>query len=197
MLPLAGAVTAGGASRRFGSDKAGAVLEGRPLLQHVTASLSGCLLRLLIAPPERYALPGWQNVPDTRPGEGPLAALEAALLAARAQMGEGWVAFAGVDMPRLTPAYWELLAEVKTLEVLAVRALDAAWEPQPLAALYHTALLERVTGLLDGGERRMREAALPEQTALVPFVEVQRVSPSALHNVNTPADLLVLAKPGQ
>ena len=192
-----GAVTAGGQSRRFGTDKARSLLEGRPLLEHVAASLEGCPVRLLIAPPERYALPGWQNVPDLRPGEGPLAALEAALTAARAEVGEGWLAFAGVDMPRLTPAYWALLARARTPEVLAVRALDASGQPQPLAALYHTELLERVTARLDGGERRLRAAALVEETALVPFSELQRVCPGALHNVNTPADLLALAEQGQ
>lgn len=193
MREVVAAITAGGQSRRFGTDKARARLEGRSLLEHVAASLEGCAMRLMIAPPERSALPGWQPVPDTRPGEGPLAALEAALTAARAQVGEGWVAFAGVDMPRLTAPYWQLLAEARTPEARAVRALDASGPPQPLAALYHTALLPRLTALLDGGERRLRMAAPPEKTALVSFTEVERVCPGALHNVNTPADLLALA----
>lgn len=190
--PLIGAVTAGGRSSRFGSDKAAALLEGRPLLAHVAASLDACPLHLLIAPPGRYALPGWVNVPDTRPGEGPLAALEAALSAAQAQIGEAWVAFAGVDMPRLTPAYWTLLAAARTPEARAVLTLDPAGQPQPLAALYHTGLLEHVTALLDSGERRLRRAALPETTVTLPFAAVEAVCPGALHNVNTPADLLAL-----
>lgn len=187
------AITAGGQSRRFGSDKAAALLAGRTLLAHVAASLEACPLRLLVMPPGRYALPGWVPVPETRPGEGPLAGLEAALGAAHDQAGPGWVAFAGVDMPRLTPAYWEALAGACAPQARAVLALDRN-QPQPLAALYHTALLPRVTALLDGGERRLRVAAPPDLTVTVPRHVIQAVSPGALRNVNTPADLAALTE---
>ena len=189
MRDLVGAITAGGRSSRFGSDKAAARLGGRTLLEHVAASLEACPLRLLVAPPGRYALPGWVNVPDTRPGEGPLAALEAALGAARAGAGPSWVAFAGVDMPCLTAEYWEALARARTPQARAVLALDAGGRPQPLAALYHAELLEHVTSLLNAGERRLRAAAPPALTVTVPHHVLQAVSPGALRNVNTPADL--------
>ncbi|WP_027459932.1 molybdenum cofactor guanylyltransferase [Deinococcus murrayi] len=187
---LVAALTAGGRSRRFGSDKALARLEGRTLLSHVAASLAGCLLRLLVAPPGRYALPGWLPAPDTRPGEGPLGALEAALLAAERHAGPGWVAFTGVDLPRLTPAYWALLAGARAPGVRSVLALDAAGRAQPLGALYHTALRPHVTALLDTGERRLRLAA--HDAVTVPWEAVAQVSPQALFNVNTPADLAAL-----
>nr|WP_245557880.1 molybdenum cofactor guanylyltransferase [Deinococcus apachensis] len=191
---MVGAITAGGRSSRFGTDKAAARLEGRTLLEHVAASLESCPLRLLVAPPGRYTLPGWVRVPDIRPGEGPLAALEAALNAAQIGRGPGWVAFAGVDMPRLTPAYWEVLGQARTPGARAVLALDAEGRPQPLAALYHTDLLEQVARLLDGGERRMRAAAPPALTVTVPHSLIRAVSPQALRNVNTPADLAALAE---
>ncbi|WP_345464773.1 molybdenum cofactor guanylyltransferase [Deinococcus carri] len=197
MRDVVAAITAGGRSSRFGSDKVLALWEGRPLLEHVAASLAACPLRLLIAPPGRYELPGWRNVPDTRPGEGPLAALEAALRTAQVEAGSIWVAFAGVDMPRLTPPYWEALAQARTPDASAILALDAAGRPQPLAALYHTALLPHVTARLDGGERRLRAAALPELTVTVPFHILQAVSPDALRNVNTPADLAALGEAGR
>lgn len=194
MNDLAAAITAGGRSSRFGSDKAAARLDGRTLLEHVAASLEAASLRLLIAPPGRVALPGWLNVADTRPGEGPLGALEAALAAARTRGGERWVAFAGVDMPRLTPAYWAALAAARTPDARAVLALDAEGRPHPLAALYHTALLERVTVLLDSGERRLRAAAPPGLTVAVSAHVLEAVSPGALCNVNTPADLAALSE---
>lgn len=193
MQDVVAAITAGGRSSRFGSDKAGALLEGRSLLAHVAASLEGAPLRLLVAPLGRYTLPGWLEVPDTRPGQGPLAALEAALKAARAEAGPVWVAFAGVDLPRLTPAYWRALAQARRPGLWAVQALDAGGRPQPLAALYHTSLLPAITARLDAGERRLRAAALPRETQTVPHAVLERVSPGALHNVNTPADLAVLA----
>lgn len=194
---IVAAITAGGRSRRFGSDKAAALWAGRTLLGHVAASLDACPLRLLVAPAGRYTLPGWITVPDTRPGQGPLAGLEAALSAAETRVGPTWIAFAGVDMPRLTPAYWKALAAARTPGGRAVLALDAGGQPQPLAALYHTALLAHVTALLDAGERRLRAAVPPGVTDTLPHHVIQAVSPDALRNVNTPADLAALAEQEQ
>lgn len=187
MLDLCAAITAGGRSRRFGSDKALAELDGRALLRRVADGLEACGPRLLIAPPGKYdaLLPGWQVIADTRPGEGPLAGLEAALRHAPS----GWVAFAGVDQPMLTPAYWTLLAEHRRDEVQAVLGEDESGRPQPLAALYHTAALPRVTALLDAGERRLRALETGLNVARVPWTEIARATPSAYRNVNTPADL--------
>lgn len=185
LAELTGAITGGGKSSRFGSDKALALLEGRPLLHHVAHSLDGCGLRLLVAPPGKYALEGWQPVPDTRPGEGPLAGLEAALGAAVGLREAGWVAFTGVDLPRLTSDFWRTLAAARTPHALSVQPLDAEGRPQPLAALYHTALLPHITALLDAGERRLRAAAPAEAV-----VTVAGIAPGVLRNVNTPADLV-------
>ncbi|MFB9992886.1 molybdenum cofactor guanylyltransferase [Deinococcus oregonensis] len=186
---LTGAITAGGKSSRFGSDKALALLEGRPLLHHVADSLGSCGLRVVVAPPGKYMLAGWHNVPDTRPGEGPLAGLEAALEAAVQLKGAGWVAFTGVDLPRLTPDFWRTLAAARTPGALSVQPLDAQGRPQPLAALYHTDLLPQVTGLLDAGERRLRAAA--EAKSVVTIVSTEL---SVLLNVNTPADLTTILR---
>ncbi|OOV15826.1 molybdenum cofactor guanylyltransferase [Deinococcus sp. LM3] len=183
---LTGAVTAGGRSSRFGSDKALALLEGRTLLERACASLQDCPARLLIAPPGRYVLPAhlgrWDTHPDRRPGEGPLAGLESALTHAP----PGWVAFTGVDLPWLTPDYWRTLSAAITPGRLSVQATDGQDRPQPLAALYHTDLLAHVSALLDSGERRLRRAAPPEHTALVGGFTAR-----TFLNVNTPDGLMV------
>ena len=69
-FPLAAAITAGGQSRRFGQDKALYAIGGVTLLQRVAASLRACEPRVLVAPPGKYTVSGWQNVSDLRPGEG-------------------------------------------------------------------------------------------------------------------------------
>ena len=180
MLPVTAAITAGGASSRFGSDKALARWQGRPLLEYAAASLAGCERRLLIAPPGKYALPGWETWPDLRPGAGPLAGLETALTHA----APGWVAFAGVDNPALTAGYWQALVAACHPGTLSVQALHPARGPQPLGALYHTALLPRVTGLLAAGERRLRLAAPAAQTILITGLDAH-----FFQNVNRLADL--------
>ncbi|WP_135227706.1 molybdenum cofactor guanylyltransferase [Deinococcus fonticola] len=173
-------ITAGGQSRRFGADKARAVLAGSTLLERVAGSLSRAGRRILIAPPGKYLLPGWEAVADGRPGQGPLAGLETALKHA----GTGWVAFAGVDLPLLTPAYWETLLQARTPDSQSVQAVHPARGPQPLAALYHVSLLPDLTRMLDAGERRLRQAAPPSRTALV-----SGLSERSFVNVNTPDDL--------
>jgi molybdopterin-guanine dinucleotide biosynthesis protein A len=176
-------ITAGGQSSRFGSDKALALLDGKPLLRHVADSLQACPTRLLVAPAGKYVLSGWEVIPDTRPGEGPLAGLEAALFHAPTR----WLAFTGVDLPGLTPGFWRALAQARTLDTLAVLPLDGAGRPQPLAGLYRRDLLGHVTGLLDRGERRLRLAVPPEHGVFLAGLS------SALPNVNSPGDLAALA----
>lgn len=183
MQGLGAAITAGGQSRRFGSDKALYRWRGQTLLEHVACSLEDCAPKLLIAPPGKYALPGWQNLPDRRPGEGPLAGLETAL-------GEapGWTAFAAVDLPGLTRPYWAALAAHRS-GARVVCALDAQGRAQPLAALYHPALLPRVSGLLDAGERRIRAVLEGAEVCFVPWAELAPLGASLFRNANTPHEL--------
>jgi molybdopterin-guanine dinucleotide biosynthesis protein A len=206
-VPIAAAITAGGQSRRFGQDKALYPVQGVPLLNRVAASLEGCSPKLLIAPEGRYVLAGWTNRVDLRPGEGPLAGLETALRALKAQAETGplpaplWLAFAAVDMPNLKPGYWRLLADHASSgaarpDIRAVLGLDARHRPQPLAGLYSVSLLPLVTALLDAGERRMLalidqltagEPANPaeQRLELVDWEQIGAACPAAYVNLNT------------
>ncbi|GAA4022612.1 molybdenum cofactor guanylyltransferase [Deinococcus rubellus] len=185
-LPLAAIITAGGASRRFGRDKALAVLDGHTLLERVALSLSVCSPRLLVAPPGKYVLGGWQSVPDTRPTEGPLAGLEAGLGALNPGI---WAAFSAVDLPHLTPGFWLRLSAFIQPGTQAVIGLSADGRRQPLAALYHTSALGQVTALLNAGERRI--LALLERLSVteVSWAELEEVAPRAYRNVNRVEDL--------
>ncbi|MDO7842893.1 molybdenum cofactor guanylyltransferase [Sphingomonas immobilis] len=72
-----GAVIAGGRARRFGSDKALAMLAGRPIIEHVIEALRPQADEIVICGR------AWRKIPaiaDRREGRiGPLAGLEAAL----------------------------------------------------------------------------------------------------------------------
>lgn len=77
-MRVLGAVLAGGRSRRFGSDKAVALLDGRPLIVHAIAALEQRVDAVIVCGRD------WGDwVPD-RPGPdlGPLGGLNAALHAA-------------------------------------------------------------------------------------------------------------------
>ncbi len=76
-MNLLGAVLAGGASRRFGSDKAVAIFAGKTLLDHVIDALRPQVSRCVLAGRE---WPGLDMVPDLPgPGLGPLGGLAGAL----------------------------------------------------------------------------------------------------------------------
>ena len=184
--PYAAAITAGGQSRRFGQDKALYRVGDAALLYRVAASLDAFAPRILIAPAGKYLLPGWQTVPDLRPGEGPLAGLETALDALdRTDPAGRWLAFAAVDLPHLTPGFWTMLTRRAGAGMQAVAGLDATGRTQPLAALYHSSALPQVSSLLDGGERRL--AVLLERlvVAQVPWQQIASSHPEVYLNLNT------------
>lgn len=182
-MKLAAAITAGGRSKRFGSDKALFEVEGRPLLRRVADTLESADPKLLVAPIGKYDLAGWRLVEDTRPNEGPLAGLEAAL-------GEvdGWLAFAGVDLPFVQPGLWNVLTRFTPGAEIVV-PLDEAGRRQPLSALYHASLRPRVTTLLDEGERKLNALQRVATTVLVPWAHFAHLGPHVFVNLNTPSDL--------
>lgn len=80
-MKLLGAILAGGQSRRFGSDKAEALFEGKALLDHVAGSLRPQVDKLVVA---GRTWPGLETVEDLpMAGLGPLGGLAGCLDHAR------------------------------------------------------------------------------------------------------------------
>ncbi|HVR91992.1 MAG TPA: NTP transferase domain-containing protein [Novosphingobium sp.] len=71
-----GVILAGGASRRFGSDKALAILRGKPLIGHAIAALLPHCEALVVAGHETSLVPVIADYPG--PGLGPLGGLAGA-----------------------------------------------------------------------------------------------------------------------
>ena len=102
---VSGIVLAGGASRRFGSDKLEAVLEGRSLLGRAVDAVAAVCSEVIVvvAPGDERSLPDHGDVPirravDPEPHGGPLVGLLAGLEAAQQPI----VVVAGGDMPTLS-----------------------------------------------------------------------------------------------
>ena len=90
-----GAIIAGGKSLRFGTDKAAAILNGKPLIEHVADGLRSQVDRLIVC---GRVWPGMDGVEDAPcPDMGPLGGLNAALLYAQ-QNGFDEVVTAGCDV---------------------------------------------------------------------------------------------------
>ena len=106
-------VLAGGRAARFGRDKLAESVDGRPLLEHVLASVAGVATDVVVVrPPDGPSSPmtSGRIIRDPEPFGGPLVGVLAGLEAAHEPIA---LVVAG-DMPRLAPAVLRLL--VRSLE---------------------------------------------------------------------------------
>jgi molybdenum cofactor guanylyltransferase len=151
-LELDALILAGGESRRMGQDKSLLPFGGRTLIEHIAAQLIPCVhtVRISTGGHERYGHLGLPLVPDLRPGLGPLMGIASGLLAS----SRDWTLVVATDIPllplALLPVLWEHRAEG-----LCIVPRTADGQVQPLFALYHRRLAERMVSFLDQGQRRV------------------------------------------
>ncbi|MGV3526993.1 MAG: molybdenum cofactor guanylyltransferase [Candidatus Sericytochromatia bacterium] len=177
-------ILAGGASRRFGSDKARAPVAGQPLLLHMAALLRPWVSELHVIGREadQYADLGLPTLGDLRPGLGPLGGLHTALEHSAAQnSGNGWVLLASCDTWGVTDAQLQHLLSASRHKVHAVAWRDSHW--QPLWALYHVSLAPEVAARLARGERALWR--LLDAVAVTPLNGLDL----GWRQINTPATL--------
>jgi molybdopterin-guanine dinucleotide biosynthesis protein A len=186
--PFAGVVVAGGASRRFGSDKAFALLDGVTLVERAHRTLALLTSDVLLADAGRALLAGVESAPDG-PGQGPAAAV---LGAARLRPGRALLVLA-CDLPRV-PA--ELLRRI------AAAAGD--WVVprheggiEPLVSLYRPRALEALGVQVARGDLALHHLA---QAILdIRYLDAESFADlgdarSLFANVNTPDDLRGLSR---
>lgn len=156
------------------------------LLDRVHDALVSCCEEILIVGAKGDTPAGVRRISDVRPGEGPLAGIEAGLLAARHRA----VFVTAADMPFLTVGFVEFLLSRLSTRLSAVIPVFED-RPHPLCAVYGREVQPVVSAALDRGVRSVRELlrALPE----VCYIEEELLrfgDPNLLlMNVNSPADL--------
>jgi len=180
-----GVVLAGGtASRLGGEDKALMELDGEPLLARALRALTRVTETLLVVGhPDRHAGFGVDVISDHRPGAGPLAGLEAALMHAATPH----VLLLACDLPFVpTELLLALLAASPTADVAlpVSRGYD-----EPLCARYATRIQPLVSEALDDGLRKMTSFFGAVQVARFPLSSVKGAQPADLLNCNTPEAL--------
>ena len=181
-------ILAGGKSRRMGQDKLPLMVGEKPLLDRVLLALATRCDEILIVGGGRYAPAGARRIPDLRPSrQGPLAGIEAGLLAARHRA----VFVVAGDMPFLTGDLAGYLLGLLSDDVPAV-VPDFGGRPHPLCAAYGREIQSAVSAALDRGVRPVR--VLLEALPGVRYVreeELRRFGDPdlLLTNVNSPEDL--------
>ncbi|MDZ4701280.1 MAG: molybdenum cofactor guanylyltransferase [Rhodothermales bacterium] len=176
--PPAGLVLAGGRSTRFGSDKALALVDGRPMIQrvyHAVAALADPVFVSVGESHTTYDLPA-RHIVDRYPGRGPLAGIHAGLLASPAE----WLLVAPCDMPFLDTNSLKKLLKARTADYDAVIAVNAEGLATPVLGLYHRRCLARIEARLALGELALQ--GLLDQLEIVKV----RIDAEALRNVNAP-----------
>jgi molybdenum cofactor guanylyltransferase len=190
---VAAAVLAGGASRRMGRDKATMAVGGAPLAGRVLAAAAGVADPVVLVAPEghparRLAAAGGQRGVGlvTDPGEGPLAALAAALAALRARH----VLVLAGDHPGLRA---ELLAHLVGLreggEAVACRR---GGRLEPLVAVYERRpALAAARARLGSGDRSVGGLLGALRTLVVEEDEWRSLDPDggSFADLDDPADL--------
>jgi len=154
----------------MGRDKATLMLSGQSMAARGAALLSGCCAEVLLCghKPELAGL-GLRQAADLREEAGPLAGLEAGLLASKTD----YAILLACDMPSVTPEFLRQLcapaagstpppeAIVPGVRRLSPDASDLQLQApllafEPLVALYHRELLTPLQAFLDAGGRSAR-----------------------------------------
>jgi molybdopterin-guanine dinucleotide biosynthesis protein A len=174
-------VLAGGDSRRMGRPKAWLEVGDTFLLRHVVENLAAAFSEVIVsfAEPEQLEQPvPYRIVFDRKHFAGPLAGLEAGLLAAHND-----VTFAvACDMPYVTP-------EVAHMAIAAARRCDAALpridgRPEPLCGAYRRSALPFITGALNTGRLKAADVAND-----LDVTWLEGLDPELFRSLNAPEDL--------
>lgn len=177
------AVFAGGrASRMGGLDKAALMLHGKPLIAYLAASFSDFSEKLYMSGTQPYAPEGFAAITDIYHDIGPLGALHAALLSAKADT----VFVVACDMPLLNHAVFDLLWK----NLLSGSQAILASTPkglEPLCAIYRKSCLPAIEAMIAKKEYSIRRLGdyLPVQTLMMPDTQI-------FFNVNTPEEMHIL-----
>jgi molybdopterin-guanine dinucleotide biosynthesis protein A len=191
-VDINGYVMAGGASTRFGFDKARAELRGETMLarmgrlvKNVAGSVS------IVAPLGRYAEFGERLVDDHWPGEGPLGGIITALMDAHSRKHEhAWCLIVGCDMPFLTREWLSYLKDRTLTARAAVVAPQSALGLEPLCACWHTSATATLQLSFEDGMRKVTDAMKRVSMEVVDETEWKRFDDMGrlFWNMNTPAE---------
>lgn len=184
-------ILAGGRSRRMGKPKESLPIGDSTLLGHTSEVLLDCTYPVLIvARSEDQELPPLplevEITYDEEPDQGPLSGLRTGLNRISDQCDAAFVT--GCDAPYLTTrAVGWLADQLGDFEAVMPKTDDKL---QPLCAIYRCNTLEKITQLLEEGERQPRALADHLRTFILGEDKLREFDPGLklLRGVNTPEE---------
>lgn len=184
---IAGVILAGGSSSRFGANKALALLDGKPLIEHVAETLSSLFSELLLVTntPDAYEFLGWPMTGDIITNSGPLGGIHAALHTITAPR-----AFVvACDMPLIDERLIRYFCSLPGDWDAVLPRLEKGLEP--LFAVYHKKALPVITENLENQQRKVSKIFAQLLVREVDKKEILTVNgdEESFRNINRPDDL--------
>ena len=191
-MSILGYVQAGGASRRFGRDKALVGFGGRTMLAQTTGLLASvCGEVIIVAAEGQYPDVLVPLLADRWPGQGPLGGILTALQSSALRGTESiWNLIVSCDMPFLTRDWLEFLCQRAERSAAQVAVAESANGLEPLCACWKTTSMPSVQAAFDSGVRKVSDAMkrLPMEVLDVSVWKRFDTKGRLFWNINTPAD---------
>ena len=184
-MKTAAVILAGGMSRRMGRDKAALPFGEETMLSHLVHTYQPYfdLTAVSLNTPGRFDTAGAMEVVDRRPGEGPMAGLEAAFL----DTGADVIFLTGTDLPFGDPALARFL--VDSLGKHDICLIRSEKGPEPLFAVYSSRCLSAIQKSLEEGRRSMYGVIQQMDTLELSAEELKQFDIARiLSNVNDPVE---------
>lgn len=190
---VAGYVLAGGASSRFGGDKAFAKLGGIPMLEYMIDLLIKVTGDAFIVGGTREQHQGFDVdiIADRWPREGPLGGIVTALeVSAKSPGKPKWNLVVSCDMPFLTAEWLRFLAERAAKSDAQVVVPHSAHGPEPLCACWRTDALETLQAAFERGVRKVTQGISLLRAEVLDGTDWKRFDSAGrlFWNMNTMAD---------
>ncbi len=186
---IAGIIMAGGTSSRFGSNKALALFHKKPVIQHVTETISPLFPTCLLSTntPEAYTFLRLPTVQDIYPNAGPLSGIHAALNA----IDEPRCFVVGCDMPLIDPRLIRFLCTLAEQDDWDVVLPWLTNGPEPLCAVYSRSALPVIEKNLTQGNWKLSDTVSELRIRRVEGQELFEIVPdlTTFHNINRQEDL--------
>jgi len=188
MHNVTGVILAGGRSSRFGSNKALALVDGKPLIQRIADLLATLFPECLLVTntPAEYEFLSLPVTHDRYQGYGPLAGIHAALL----QISTPRAFVVACDMPNLSPELIKYLCSINDQEYDVIIPWLARGQ-EPLFGVYHKRSLAVITSHLQQKDCQIIRALEDLQVRRVREPEILAITGdlACFKNINRPADL--------